>query len=175
MSLKLRAKVSFPSSVIATGPISVTKANGIWSVNYAPNLLSFKVPAVADLPTDYVVVWDSVANSYVNASISSFVALSASPTQTVDSAAGNYTVTTETLLLVNKTVPAANNVVLPTSLSRSGVPLVVKDLAGNAATYNITIQAFGTEKIDGASTYQIVANYGAVKLIPLSSGWFVSY
>lgn len=175
MSLKLRAKVSFPSSVQATGPLSVTKTNGVWSVNYAPSLLSFKVPAVADLPTDYMVVWDSIANAFVNASISSIVALSASPAQTVDTAAGNYTVTTETMLLVNKTVPAANNVILPTSLSRSGVPIVIKDLAGNAATYNITIQPFGTEKIDGASQYQIVANYGAVKLYPLAAGWFVSY
>ena len=175
MSLKLRAKVSFPSSVQSTGPISITKANGIWSINYAPILLSYKVPAVGDLPTDYLVVWDSISNTCVNASISSIVALSASPAQTVDSAAGDYSVTTETMLLVNKTVPAANNVVLPTSLSRSGVPLIVKDLAGNAATYAITIKAFGTEKIDGASQYQIVANYGAVKLVPLSSGWFVSY
>ena len=59
-----------------------------------------------------------------------------------------------------------------TSLERI---LVVKDFGGHAASFNITIDGFGTQTIDGSLTATISTNFGYLRLYPLNSGagWFV--
>ena len=49
-------------------------------------------------------------------------------------------------------------------ISVSGAMLHVKDADGNAATNNITIDTEGSETIDGASSYTIQADHGAISL-----------
>jgi hypothetical protein len=51
----------------------------------------------------------------------------------------------------------------------------IKDIGGNAAINNITIVPFGTQTIDGATSYTITTNAGIARLYPLNSlqGWYV--
>ena len=58
----------------------------------------------------------------------------AGPVAAVDQSAGDYTVTTETILLINKSIAAAHNINLPACASRKGIGIIIKDIAGNAAS-----------------------------------------
>ncbi len=49
-------------------------------------------------------------------------------------------------------------------------PLTVVDVGGFAATGNITILPFGTEKIMGLSSLVIATNFGGFNLLPVSGG-----
>lgn len=57
--------------------------------------------------------------------------------------------------------------------SMAGRRFVIKDEAGAAGTYNITISTQGSEKIDGQDTYVIKNNYGAVTLYSNGSHLFI--
>jgi hypothetical protein len=96
------------------------------------------------------------------------------PVISTDMAAGDYNVTNESTLLINKTVPAAHNINLPTAASRNGIPIVIKDFAGNASTYVATIVPNGAETIDGLSTLPINSDYGGFNLVPITGGWYIS-
>jgi hypothetical protein len=53
--------------------------------------------------------------------------------------------------------------------------LWIKDLGHNATANPVVVSAFGTQKIDGFSTFTIVTDGELIRLYPLSdlSGWFV--
>ena len=56
-------------------------------------------------------------------------------------------------------------VTIPTEdISREGTIFVVKDEAGGAASYTITIATEGSQTIDGASTKTITSAYGVLRL-----------
>lgn len=91
-------------------------------------------------------------------------------------------------LLVNKTVGAAQSILLPdvalwvkqntiqtfsTGWDRS---LVVCDFKGDADTNNITLTPFDSQKINTLSSWLIVSPNASVCLRPLSdlTGWFVT-
>jgi hypothetical protein len=75
------------------------------------------------------------------------------------------------IIIVNKTVGSATTIQLP------GLPLsqrlVIKDATGDAATHNITIVAFGTDLIDGASSVVLNNNYASIDLFYNGTGWSI--
>lgn len=92
-------------------------------------------------------------------------------------AAGDITVgPSDDVIGVNKTVGAATNVDLGLASGRSGKPLVIKDIKGDADVNNITPVASGGELIDGlaASAWAIVSPFGTLKLYPRSGGWYTA-
>lgn len=78
---------------------------------------------------------------------------------------------TDTLLLVN--VASAVVINLPTSASRDGYPIRIKDISGLAPTNNITINANGAELIEGEAAITIDVAFGGFNLFPVSSGWII--
>ncbi|MCI5054496.1 MAG: hypothetical protein MRY83_00160, partial [Flavobacteriales bacterium] len=56
----------------------------------------------------------------------------------------------------------------------SGQVFIIKDEAGGAGAFNVTIDGNGTETIDGALTKSISTNYGVVKLICDGNNWFTT-
>jgi hypothetical protein len=91
---------------------------------------------------------------------------------TVMTAAGNYTITDETTLIVNKTVGGATQVTLPATPSR-GREVTVSDGKGDAATNNITVvPAAGT--INGAASLVISENYGTAKFRYNGTEWNIT-
>lgn len=83
-------------------------------------------------------------------------------------------------IFVNKTIPAATTINLPTALARNGTPLIISDYAGNANTYPITIVPSGSETIGGATTLTLNTSRGVVTLYPSTTinsglgGWYLS-
>ena len=89
---------------------------------------------------------------------------------------------TDVVILFQKAASGASTLYLPTSAGRSGTPIIVKDLTGDAFTNNITIVPFLVETIDGFAAASAAANgvalldsnYQSKSLYPLSSGgWYV--
>jgi hypothetical protein len=99
--------------------------------------------------------------------------------ETTITVAGDVTVTTEAYLRLNKTVPATTNVLLPASLGRNGVDLTVKDVAGNAGSFNFALKGNGTEDVDGVTSavggYLGRMNYQLIRIHPRvdGTGWDV--
>lgn len=95
--------------------------------------------------------------------------------------AGDYTVQPyDQYIKFHKTVPAAFAVILPDlalwmKLPIGGFPLLLKDAALNAGTYEITVTPFAGQTIDGLSSYLIAADGASLYLIPNPdlSGWTV--
>lgn len=147
--IKLKVLPRFPANVTASSPILLDRTGG----NYA---FSLDVNAL-------------------RASLDPLYAPSSILSVTIVTAAGTYNVgATDSIILINKTIAAANNVQLPSSLSHNGLPLTVKDLKGDAATNNIMVLPSGAETIDGLTSVPINANYGGFKFWPLiTGGWLI--
>lgn len=78
-------------------------------------------------------------------------------------------VSTDSFLLVNRAGAVTIN--LPTAASRSGYPLIIKDISGAADANNITINRNSTDTIEGATVLTINAQYGGYWLYPVTGGW----
>ncbi len=58
-------------------------------------------------------------------------------------------------------------------IAQAGRVIVIKDGSGKAATFNIIISTEGAETIDGAATFTLSSNYGAINLVSNGSNLFV--
>ena len=83
-------------------------------------------------------------------------------------------------IVVNKTAPGATSVILPAASNWPSCPsatatacpvYTVKDGAGNAATYPITVTTADAKTIDGASSAVISTNFGAVSYVLNGTQW----
>lgn len=88
-----------------------------------------------------------------------------------------YTVTTGiSKVLVDKTVGAASYILLNQASTYGGLPILIKDIKGDAATNNIHISFSNGELIDGLSQLLLTTNYAWVQItpFPLGGGWYLS-
>lgn len=69
-NIRIQAPVPFPATVTGTGPITINKQNGIWTVGYSVTGVGTQNPPAASQATDFVLVWDSVAQTFVNVPLS---------------------------------------------------------------------------------------------------------
>lgn len=177
-SIRVNVRVSFPALVQGSAFITVAKANGIWSIspNYqllaqAPGITSTQILAVYDTATgvwNYVHPWQIPGFGLY----------------TLVTVAGTYPVQpADFMILLKKSPSGASTIQLPTSASRNGLPVMVKDLTGDANANNDTFVPATGETIDGFSDSVAAANgvavidvdYGFKKLYPLvSGGWYVA-
>lgn len=116
----------------------------------------------------------------IQANISEILAITTN--YRIVTASGDVTVlSADNTIIMNKTVGAATNINLPTSASRQGIPVTVKDLKQDANTNNITFVPASGETIDGFSATAAATNgvavisieNGSKTLYPLTSGgWY---
>lgn len=83
----------------------------------------------------------------------------------------DYTITSDDYLIRVTSTAAARTITLPTAAGIAGRVYEIKDTSGGAGTNNITIDADGTETIDGAATATISAHYGSIKLASNGTNW----
>lgn len=179
-NIRVNTAVPFPALVLGSGPVTVSKNNGIWTLGFTISAFGSQVPLAGNYPTDFVLAWDAVNQTFFKVSITNLISSLAITT----GSARNQRTTTATPIVVGSTDqiiscnissgPAACT--LPSAATRVGVPLTFKDL-GQAAAHNITLTAAGGDTIDGAATYVMNNNYQAVTLVPFNdgtnSGWMV--
>lgn len=101
--------------------------------------------------------------------------------QSIQTAAGDYTVQPfDMMLIFRKVVAASFAVLLPDldlwmRLPYGGFPLTIKDGSYNSSGFPITLTPFGAQKIDTLSSWQIAQDGQMVILLPLTdrSGWTI--
>ncbi len=77
---------------------------------------------------------------------------------------------------VNSTAGQVGIELSPAANYGAGATLLIKDVAGKAATNRISVTAFATptqELIDGVAFKRIVTNYGQIRIMSTGTGWTV--
>ena len=185
-NIRVNVRAPFPSRVSGGGFLSITKANGIWNIETDYRILG---APVAITPTQVIAAQDTTNGLFCSIGILNLinevvdVITSSGSIYRIVNVAGDVTVgVTDFVILMQKTVGAPTNINLPTSASRGGMPVTVKDFKYDANTNNITFVPSSGETVDGFSAAAAAANGVAVidingddkTLVPLSSGgWFV--
>jgi len=174
-NIRVNVGAPFPTLVRGSGPISLLKVNGIWTIGYAPALLASQTPPVGNYPTDYVVVWDDIAKVNFRMSLAQLAAGGGSTQRSIVDGQPQTILATDEIVHFN--LSAATAIALPSFATRAGVPLILKDVGNKAAANNITFSCFAPETIDGLFNSVVLnQNSQAIKLTPandgVNSGWF---
>lgn len=79
-------------------------------------------------------------------------------------------------VLVDKSVGAATYITLGLASTYGGLPILIKDIKGDAGTNNITIDFTSGELVDGLSQLVLSTNYAWVQITPypLGGGFYLS-
>jgi hypothetical protein len=77
-NVRYTANAPFPSLVTGTGPITVTKTNGIWSIALQMAPLAQQVPPFLDTTHSYFTLWNSNTNAFAKCLLSDVLAQAAS-------------------------------------------------------------------------------------------------
>lgn len=179
-NIRANLTVPFPAFVQGSGPVILSKNNGIWTIGFTITVFGAQVPLPGNYPTDFLLGWDAVNKAWFSISLTNLI----SSINTSLGTARNQRTVTATPIVVAPTDqiisskissgPAAS--ALPSAASRMGVPLTFKDL-GQAAAHPITLTAAGGDTIDGAATYVLNNNFAWVTLVPfndgVNTGWMV--
>lgn len=85
----------------------------------------------------------------------------------ITSISGTHTILpADTYIVLHVNTTAARQITLPSAAAvASGRYYLIKDITGSAGTNNITINSAGSDTIDGATSYVLSVNYGAVFLV----------
>jgi hypothetical protein len=94
-------------------------------------------------------------------------------TVTTVSAALHELSSLDDILHVTRTATGASAITLMSAQVLSGRQVEIKDAAGNAGTYNITISTESAETIDGDATNILDTDYQSVSLYSDGSNWFI--
>lgn len=88
-------------------------------------------------------------------------------------AAGAVTVgVNDTLIALNKTVPANTDFNLPALADKVG-PVTIWDAAGVFDSFTMNVIPDGSETIMGLASYPMTSQYGSVQFFPTTLGWMV--
>ena len=63
-NIRLNTSFPFPALVNGSGPVTLSKKNGIWTIGLSADVLAVQVPPPGSYPNDYVLVWDSVTKTW---------------------------------------------------------------------------------------------------------------
>jgi hypothetical protein len=73
-NVRYTANAPFPALVTGTGPITVTKQNGIWSVAFNMEPLAEQIPPFMDSAHSYFTSWNSTTNTFSRVSLAKITA-----------------------------------------------------------------------------------------------------
>jgi len=116
----------------------------------------------------------NITTAQLAAFMAAFPALN---TTEITSGASYNALTTDTTILVLKTIGSATSIVVPTAGSMQyPFGIFIKDAKGDAGTNPITVTFSGGQNCDGLTSMSISNAYGWLKIVPLpgGTGWYES-
>lgn len=135
----------------------------------ATALLELVSPGNVEEGINYSITLELLSQFLINATVTPTIITSGATT-------GDHyaALTTDTRILLNKTVASASYVDLGDATDRGYLPVMVRDLKGDANTNNITVSFTGT--CDGLSSPIVIdAPYGGWVFNPLADGnWYLT-
>lgn len=167
-NIRVNVGAPFPARVQGSGPIVVTKANGVWTVSFSVTGLAVQTPPPANYPTDYFLMYDSVAKQFFN------VPITGGPFGRVRlqrSVVATPVVVAAPDEILNCNINAAAACVLPSYTTRKGLALTFKDVGAQFTAHNLTITPNGTETIEGVNAPIVLnVNRQGLTLVPANDG-----
>jgi hypothetical protein len=168
-SLRLSMRPIYPLKLVAGTGIGLSSASGISTVGLDYSLLAEL--SLYDPTQKLFAVVDRVTGLWNQVSLASI--LVGSQTVQIVTAAGDVTVQpNDGLIILNKTVGAATNVILPAAATKVGRVKVV-DWKGDSDVNNVTVVPNGSEKIQGLPNWKLWAPNASVDLSPVSGLGYV--
>jgi hypothetical protein len=169
-NIRVNTQAPFPALVKGSGPITIQKSNGIWTLGFSVSGFAVQIPPGVKYPTDYLFVWDSQAQTFFNMPLSGISALLARTQRSIVNA-GQAAITAADQIL-NLNLTASLVITLPSYLTRLGNPLTFKDvsLLNGAAFHAQTFAAAAGEKIDGNASVPLNQPGQAITLVPMNDG-----
>lgn len=140
--------------------------------NSSTDILVLGTSARTSLATDRLLRWNGTANDYVDPSAALYAAFALPGAASITAASINLRHNT----WASTNAGAAYTVSLPAASTVSdGRRVTFKDGNGRAAVANITIDADGTDLIDGAGNVVLTVNYSSVTLqkAPGANNWMI--
>jgi len=167
-SIRVNVGAPFPALVKGDAGIAIRRKNGIWTIELGYMTVGLQNPPSASrYNTDYVLIYDSLAATYVRVPLSA-VAGAARSQRAVNVTPVEIS-STDQVLNLNLTTPGT--IQLPSASQRNGVPLTFKDLGRQAQNNPQTIVTAPTEFIDGSATSVLLNTNGqAITLTPINDG-----
>lgn len=172
--IRINASVPFPALVQGANAVGITKSNGIWTVGLAYTAIATQTPPVSRLTTDYIAVYDSVAQTYFTTPLSAIAVSSARPQRLVT---GGPVVFASTDQVLNLKLTAAFTSTLPSYLGRMGLPLTLCDVTKlyGLTFYAQQFNAAAGETIDGVASVSITLPGQSITLMPMNDGASVGW
>jgi hypothetical protein len=162
-NIRINTSVPFPSLVTGSGPITVSKVNGKWTIGFNPALFGVQTLPLANQAGDYAFVYDSVAKALILVPLTAFSA-GGRPQRSITSSANLPIVAADSILNINAATDLT--AVVPAGASRAGAPLTFKNLPGSHIQ---TLQVSGMDTFDGQVTFPLAPG-AAVTLVPYNDG-----
>jgi len=177
-NIRVNTLLPFPSLVMGAGPVSVTKNNGIWTINLSATALAQESPTGSQLNNDLMLVFDPIVGNWFTVPMSFFaVGGGGSTGQKQRSVTAGPVIISATDQILNLNIGSILTITLPGYASRNGVPLTFKDVGQQASGFPLVISAAAAETIDGFATIPFDTNGMEVTLLPfndgVNSGWSV--
>lgn len=164
--VKLKVVPTFPSGVSVSGFLTVTKANGAYTLGVDYNLVAGG--SIADPSVAEVVIIDQTDGSYKLVSLSQILAAATQIEQHVTTAGPIAVLPNAGIVRIDQAIGAPITLNMPAATGKT-CPVLIADWKGDAGTNNITIVPNGTEKIQGQSSWTIAADTGSVFLRPIAN------
>jgi hypothetical protein len=163
-SLRLLSRPIYPLKVAPGTGVGITSGAGTFNFGLDYSLLA-ELPAY-DPAQKMLAVVDRATGVWNQVSLASI--LTGSQTVQIVTAAGDVTVQpNDGLIILNKTVGAATNVILPAAANKVGRVKVV-DWKNDSDVNNVTFVPNGSEKIQGLSGWKLAGQGASVILDPIS-------
>jgi hypothetical protein len=166
-TIRVNVRAPFPALVTGSGLITVTKANGIWTIGFNAGLIAVQNPLV-NPSSDLVLVWDATAKAMVLAPLATVVA--AAPPQRSVKVAGDLPVrNTDSVLNMN---PVTDLVpIVPLASTRAGARLTFNNLPNSHLQ---TLTRTAPDTFDGFNTLGL-AGGTEITLRPYNDGINAGY
>lgn len=169
-NIRVNVGAPFPARVQGSGPIVITKSNGVWTFTFSVAALVAQTPPPANYPTDFLIVYDSVAKT-------SFKMPLGGGGTPFGRARLQRSVTATPIVLVaadeiiNCNINAAAACALPSAASRAGLALTFKDVGAQFGANNLTLSVFAGDTIEGSAAALVLKNNRQqITLTPLNDG-----
>lgn len=177
-NIRVNVGAPFPTLVKSSAGLSIQKANGVWSLGLGyPQLGIHALPPATNLATDYVAVYDSIAQTYFLLPLSQMGIGGERLQRSITSLPVTFTTSDQIMHLNFTGIAGPIAITLPPFGTRAGIPLTFKDVGMTAGTVNITLNAAAGEFIDGSFTSVVLSQNGqAIMLTPandgINAGWW---
>ena len=143
-NIRVNLNAPFPALVTGSGPVTVGKQNGIWTVGFNMAQLGIQnPPATTSLPTDFALVYDSIVGQFIDVPLGSILGsvllntLTANNSVSLSDTASIRTAYNDYMIVFENIVPATNNVHFELLVQSGGIFQVTGYLnnAGGITTY----------------------------------------